>query len=150
MPSYLTLRPASSRASDAARASSKKRDTRCEIALRRALTSLGLRYRLDASDLLGHPDIVFRGARIVVFCDGDYWHGRNLDERLAKLAGGHNASYWIAKIQSNVARDRRVTAELESNGWIVLRFWESDIHKDAGTIADQVAQAVRMRRRPNS
>jgi DNA mismatch endonuclease (patch repair protein) len=114
--------------------------------LRKALCARGLRYRLDADDLPGRPDVVFRGARVVVFCDGDYWHGRNLPERLAKLATGHNAGYWVAKIQSNVARDRRVTASLESNGWLVLRFWETDIHKNVEKIADEVAQAVQQRR----
>lgn len=139
-------RAANSRASQAAQASSRKRDTRCELVLRRALTRIGLRYRIDITDLVGRPDIVFRAARVVVFCDGDYWHGRDLDRRLAKLAVGHNAPYWVAKITSNVERDRRVTAALEGEGWLVLRYWETDINKSAASIAREVATLVEARR----
>ena len=140
------LGPATPRASAAARGSSKKRDTRCELVLRKALTSLGVRYRIDASDLDGHPDIAFRTARVVVFCDGDYWHGRDLDSRLAKLAAGHNATYWVSKIRANVARDLRVTAALEGKGWLVARYWETDIHSNPARIANEIAALVRVRR----
>jgi len=118
------------------------------MVLRQALTALGLRYRIDAGGLDGRPDIVFRGSRVVVFCDGDYWHGRDLEKRLAKLALGHNAAYWVTKIRSNVERDHRVTAALEVNGWMVLRYWETDIHKDAESIASEIAARVRERRQP--
>jgi hypothetical protein len=94
---------------------------------------------------VGRPDIVFRAARVVVFCDGDYWHGRDLDHRLAKLAAGHNAPHWVAKITSNVERDRRVTAALESEGWLVLRYWETDIKKSAPAIAREVATHIQTR-----
>jgi DNA mismatch endonuclease, patch repair protein len=143
--SFRSLRPATSQASEAARGSSKKQNTRCELALRQALTAFGLRYRIDASGLYGRPDIVFRGARVVVFCDGDYWHGRDLEKRLAKLAMGHNAGYWVTKIRSNVDRDRRVTAALEDKGWMVLRYWETDIHKDVERIASEISSRVRER-----
>jgi len=144
---YAGLEPASRHASAAARGSSKKQNTRCELILRKALTVFGLRYRLDVTDLVGRPDIVFCAARVVVFCDGDYWHGRDLHRRLAKLAAGHNAPYWVAKITSNVERDRRVTAALESEGWLVLRYWETDIKKSAPAIAREVATHVQARRR---
>lgn len=144
--SYVGLRPASGRASKAARGASKKRDTRCEVVLRRSVFRLGLRYALSAADLPGKPDLVFRSARVLVFCDGDFWHGKDLEARLSRLATGHNAPYWVAKIQTNVARDRRQTRELEVAGWIVLRFWESDIRRDAETIASVIAMAVRQRR----
>src|SRR5438552_1744468 len=111
-PSYVGLQPASLRASRAARAASDKRDTRCEIILRQALWRMGLRYRTNVVELPGRPDIVFPGARVAVFCDGDFWHGRALRRRLRKLARGHNAPYWAAKIRSNVLRDRRCVREL--------------------------------------
>ena len=85
------------------------------------------------------------GAKVVVFCDGDFWHGRNLFERVRKLERGHNAPYWVAKITSNVARDRRQDQDLVDKGWLVLRFWESDIHRDAEAIAAKVAAALAMR-----
>jgi DNA mismatch endonuclease, patch repair protein len=144
--SYVGLRPASRRASSAARGASKKRDTRCEVLLRRAVFRLGLRYALSASDLPGKPDLVFRRARVAVFCDGDFWHGKDLETRLARLANGHNAPYWVAKIQTNVARDHKQTAALEAAGWIVLRFWESEIRRAPETIATAIETTVRLRR----
>ena len=146
VPRFEQLRAASERASAAARGASKKRDTRCEILLRRELWALGLRYRVDVDDLPGRPDVVFRRARVAVFCDGDYWHGRDLAQRLRKLARGHNAAYWVAKIRTNVARDRRHNAELVHAGWAVLRFWESEIKRDASIVASAVAARVAERR----
>lgn len=145
MPTFTGLRAASRRSSAAARGASAKRDTRCELLLRRALTRRGLRYRLDAADLPGRPDIVFRGAKVVVFCDGDYWHGRDLERRLERLASGHNPKYWVEKIRSNVARDSQRTRELTEMGWLVLRFWEMDIKSGATEIACKVETAVRHR-----
>ena len=147
VPRYSQFKAASSRASAAARGSSKKKNTRCELILRRALTALGVRYTLTSDKLAGRPDIVFRRARVVVFCDGDYWHGRNVEERLAKLAAGHNSAYWVRKIQSNVDRDLRVAGELKNAGWLVLRYWETDIHKDAQRIAVEIAEHVHERSR---
>jgi len=131
-------------ASEVARSSSRKRDTGCELLLRKELWRLRLRYRVDVA-IAGRPDIVFRKARIAIFCDGDFWHGRNLNEREGKLRGGHNAAYWIEKIRSNVARDRKNTVALEQEGWVVLRFWETDIKRDAGAVAAMVGRLVRER-----
>jgi DNA mismatch endonuclease (patch repair protein) len=143
---YDGLVPASPRASRSARGASAKRDTKPELLLRDALRAEGLRgYRLDVAALPGRPDLVFRQAGVAVFCDGDFWHGKNLAQRIAKLEQGHNAPYWVEKIQGNVARDRRHDEELSSDGWCVLRFWESDIKADASLIADQVRKVVQAR-----
>ena len=142
-PSYKGLRPSSRQASTAARGSSKKRDTQCELVLRRALWRLGLRYRIAVPDLPGRPDIVFRAAKIAIFCDGDFWHGRNLEARVAKLSAGHNAPYWVAKIQRNVARDRAHDETLHRQGWTVLHLWETDILADPEAAAREVFQRVR-------
>ena len=91
--------------------------------------------------------MVFLGARVVVFCDGDFWHGRDLNARLAKLAAGHNASYWVAKIRANVERDRRHDAALTADGWKVLRFWERDIVADPDRCAVEVAERLLSRAR---
>lgn len=142
-PSFRGLRAASDRASTAARGASAKINTRCEIVLRRELWRRGLRYRLHCADLPGRPDIVFRQQRLAVFCDGDFWHGRELERRLAKLSRGHNSAYWVAKVQRNVERDRRQTQSLEQNGWVVLRLWESDILRQPCRVADQVVALLR-------
>lgn len=68
-----------------------------------------LRYRVNVATLPGKPDLMFARARVVVICDGDFWHGRDWESRRAKLSTGWNASYWIAKIASNIEQDRRVT-----------------------------------------
>lgn len=147
VPRYTGFTPASPRASKAARGASTKRDTKCEIVLRRAVFARGLRYRVDVKGLPGRPDLVFSRAKVVVFCDGDFWHGKNLTERIAKLKDGHNAPYWVAKITRNVARDREQKASLEAEGWLVLRFWESDILSATAKIADEIKTAV-MKRAP--
>src|SRR4051794_27505829 len=120
-PSFAGLGPASKRASTAARGASRKTDTRCELVLRRELWGRGIRYRIHVGELPGRPDIVFPLKRVVIFCDGDFWHGRNLEYRLAKLRRGHNSKYWIAKLQRNVARDRDTQRALEELGWTVVR-----------------------------
>jgi DNA mismatch endonuclease, patch repair protein len=116
----------------------RAKDTKAEMLLRRELWRRGLRYRLHAVDLPGKPDIVFRGARVAVFCDGDFWHGRNSPARLARLAGGANAPYWVAKITANIERDRRNNRKLRLAGWKVVRLWETDIVRDIGRAASRV------------
>lgn len=142
-PSYVGLKPASISASVAARGSSKKRDTRCEVLLRRELWKRGHRYRLNVAKLPGRPDVVFVRERVAVFCDGDFWHGRNLAHRIAKLSQGHNAGYWVAKVQANVARDERQTLALEAEGWRVVRLWETEIVRNVAAAADTVSAMLR-------
>jgi DNA mismatch endonuclease, patch repair protein len=126
---------------------SKKADTRCELLLRRELWLRGLRYRLHHAALPGRPDVVFMKQRIAIFCDGDFWHGRDLENRLAKLARGNNAQYWIAKVERNVERDRRHTKALEETGWRVLRYWETDVLRRPDEIADEISRLVTDRQR---
>lgn len=146
--SFAGLKPASKASSRAARAASKKRDTKCEIALRQRLWAAGLRYIVDVPDLPGRPDIVFTRARVAIFCDGDFWHGRNLNARLSGLSVGHNADYWTAKIRQNVDRDLQTSAALSRQGWLVIRLWETDIMKQPDLMARRVMETV-MRRRAN-
>jgi DNA mismatch endonuclease, patch repair protein len=101
-----------------------------------------VRWSTSVAKLPGKPDLVFARARVVVFCDGDFWHGKGLYARLKRLADGHNGAYWVAKIHGNVRRDRRQTRALREAGWHVLRYWESDIKKDAAAIAAKIAAAV--------
>lgn len=142
-PQYRDRRPSSAQASRAM-AGNRSRDTTPELALRRALWARGLRYRLHASDLPGRPDIVFRSQRVAVFCDGDFWHGRDWDDRRQRLRQGANADYWVPKIQSNIARDARCDGELAELGWSVIRLWESDIRRDPEAAADRVEEALQL------
>jgi DNA mismatch endonuclease, patch repair protein len=117
----------------------RKKDTAPEMLLRRALFARGLRYRLHSRALPGNPDIVFPAARVAVFCDGDFWHGRNWEARRERLERGANATYWVPKIESNIARDRAATRALSAAGWVVLRLWETDIKRDPEVVAETIA-----------
>jgi len=149
-PSYKGLSPASPTASQIASAGSAKRDTRPEVLLRQALWRTGLRYRVEVGSLPGRPDVAIATARLAVFCDGDFWHGRDLRRRLKKLAAGHNGHYWVSKIRSNVDRDRRVNKLLHGSGWEVMRLWESDVLANPEHAAKAVLTVVRSRRRNRS
>lgn len=125
----------------------RNRDTKPELALRRALHARGLRYRLKGA-LPGKPDIVFGPAKVAVFVDGDYWHGNAWRTRghatfEAYYGRGANAQFWLDKIRRNIARDRNITAVLSEAGWTVLRCWESDIDRDLPAVTDRVTAAVR-------
>lgn len=128
----------------------RSRDNRTEMALRRYLHSLGLRYRLHQATILGKPDIAFVRERVAVFVDGDFWHARLLREQgldaLSSRLRNDGKDYWITKFTRRVVRDDEVTATLNYQGWLVLRFWESDIHRDVAPTARAIEQAVRTRR----
>ena len=140
-PSFKGLAPVSSAQSRAKR-SNRARDTKPELLVRRELWARGARYRLLPRDVPGCPDIVFRRARVAVFCDGDFWHGRDWPQMSEKLANGHNGSYWRAKIAYNIERDIRINQELEQHGWLVLRYWESAIKASPSLVATAVLKAV--------
>ena len=145
-PSFKGLR-ASSVASSRVKQRNQSTNTVQEVLLRQALWRMGLRYRKNVKTLPGKPDIVFSGPRVVVFCDGDFWHGRNWSTLEGKLALGHNPSYWPAKIAQNMERDRKNTEALEHGGWLVVRIWESEIKKDPLAVAVQINELVRARSR---
>ena len=143
-PSFRGLNPASETASRVKR-SNRRSNTLHELTLRRALWHSGLRYRINVSHLPGKPDIVFPRQRVAVFCDGDFWHGRNWSSLKSKLERGTNSSYWPAKIARNIERDERNTALLREAGWEVIRLWETDIRRDPVQAADVVRSAVQFR-----
>lgn len=120
---------------------------KAEVALRSILHGRGLRFRKNDAKLAGKPDIVFAGARVAVFVDGDYWHARVLREEgpqaLQERIKTPNRAYWIAKFNRRVARDDEVTATLKADGWTVIRLWESDVRRALADAADLVEAAVR-------
>lgn len=117
----------SSKYSSRVKRANRKKGSRHEVLIRREIRRLGLSFRTNVETLPGVPDIVFGAAKVAVFCDGDFWHGRNWRQLRRALLHRHNADYWVAKIKSNRARDRRVSRRLQKDGWLVIRIWESDI-----------------------
>src|SRR3954470_3568000 len=116
--------------------------TRPEVLLQTELKRRGMRYSTNVDRLPGRPDLVFRSARVVVFCDGDFWHGRHWERLRLQLARRFNPSYWTAKIAANRARDRRNRTALSRLGWHVVRCWESEILKDVARVADRVQEVA--------
>ena len=100
-------------------------ETKIEQILRKALWHEGILYRKNYNKLIGKPDIVITKYKIAIFCDGDFWHGRDNCENIV----ASNKKYWLEKIKKNKERDLETTIALRDNGWTVLRFWESDIKK---------------------
>ncbi|MCM1063779.1 MAG: very short patch repair endonuclease [Eubacterium sp.] len=107
----------------------KGKDTGIEVALRKALWAKGYRYRKNCRDLPGRPDIVLPKYRIAIFCDGEFFHGKDWEILKPRLAAGKNPDYWIPKIERNIERDREKEQELFFADWTVIRFWGKDILK---------------------
>jgi DNA mismatch endonuclease (patch repair protein) len=118
------------------------KNTKPEIALRRALHAHGLRFRLHAA-LPGRPDIVFVSARIAVFVDGAFWHGRDL-ERLPEQLHVRR-KFWLDKIRANVERDRRNDADLGRIGFHVMRFWADEVVRAPDACAKRVLRIYQRR-----
>jgi DNA mismatch endonuclease (patch repair protein) len=127
----------------------RSRENRAEVALRKALWKRGFRYRTYSATLPGRPDLVFSRARVVVFVDGDFWHGRVFRElgrsALTRLFAPEKRAYWVRKICRNVLRDDAQSAALRADGWLVLRVWESDVLREAPAVVRRVSRTLRRR-----
>jgi DNA mismatch endonuclease, patch repair protein len=121
-----------------------RRDTGCELLLRRHLHAAGLRYRVNypvPGNRRRTIDIAFTRAKVAVFVDGCFWHGCPEHGTQPRA----NADWWTQKLATNQARDADTTVVLEAAGWAVVRVWE---HVEPAEAARIVADAVRERRRP--
>src|SRR5713226_8923721 len=122
-------------------------DTSPEVAFREALDAKGLHYLASPSDVPGKPDVVVLDKRLAIFIDGDFWHGGQWRRRrLARLEDQfqktESRAYWLKKIRRNMSRDCAITAALLSEGWIVFRFWESDIRRNLGGCIEMTLDIV--------
>lgn len=125
----------------------RSKDTGPEVALRRELHRRGLRYRLHVKQLPGRPDIAFVAAKLVVFVDGDFWHGAGWRERgfsswQEQFAGHRDPAKWRTKIARNIERDHEVEDQLHALGWCVVRILESEIKGNLAGAADKVCAAL--------
>lgn len=121
----------------------KCKGSKIEVMLMKELWSRGLRYRKNVKSVVGTPDIAFIGKRVAVFCDSEFWHGYNWEERKHDFKS--HQEFWIPKIERNIQRDKEVTDYLQANGWIVLRFWGNDIKKDTSKCADVIERELKKR-----
>lgn len=108
----------------------KNKDTRIECKLRKALWEKGYHYRKNYAALPGKPDIVLTKYRIAIFCDGEFFHGKDWEVLKPRLKSSNNSEYWIKKIDRNRKRDEEINKQLLFMGWTVIRFWGRDIQKD--------------------
>ena len=133
MPDFLTKAERSARM-----ARIRGTNTTPERLVFRFLRRTGVYFARHARDLPGSPDIVFRQARLAVFIDGDFWHGRNFSAWRDGLA-----PYWAEKIERNARRDRRQSRLLRSLGWHVLRVWGTDACRSPEKAAKRIVDARR-------
>lgn len=120
----------------------KGKDTNIEVILRKALWQEGIRYRKNYRALPGKPDIVLTKYKIAIFCDSEFWHGKDwpiLEERLKK---GARSDFWISKIRRNIERDDETNKRLKFLGWEVIRFWGEDIKKNTEECVRVVKEKV--------
>ncbi len=108
----------------------KSKDTSIEVKLRKELWSRGYRYRKNVSNLPGKPDIVLTKYKIAIFCDSEFFHGKDWEVLKPRLEKSNNADYWEKKISRNMERDNEINKKLLFMGWTVIRFWGKDILKN--------------------
>jgi DNA mismatch endonuclease (patch repair protein) len=108
----------------------KGKNTSIELCLRKALWNKGIRYRKNYKKLPGKPDIAITKYKIAVFCDSEFFHGKDWEVLKPRLEAGNNAEYWVPKISRNRERDEEVNKELLFLGWTVIRFWGKEIKKN--------------------
>lgn len=121
----------------------KNKDSVIEVKLRKELWKRGIRYRKNANDVFGHPDIALKSKKIAVFCDSEFWHGFEWETNKEKIQT--RREFWIPKIEKNIARDKEVNKRLQEEGWVVIRFWGSMIKHNVEECADTVEKAVKQR-----
>ena len=114
--------------------------TKPELLLSKALFARGHRYRKNDKTIFGKPDLSFKKIKLAIFVDGEFWHGRNWEER--KHDHKSNKEFWINKIERNIERDQEVNRTLKKQGWTVLRFWSKEIEKDIETCIKQIEEEM--------
>lgn len=105
----------------------RSKDTKIELLLRKALWQKGIRYRKNYTKITGKPDIAIMKYKIAVFCDSEFFHGKDWEEQKARLLCGDNGEFWVKKISCNIVRDNKVNQDLRAIGWTVIRFWGKEI-----------------------
>lgn len=111
-----------------------------EILLAKALWHKGYRYRLNYKKLPGSPDIAITKYNIAIFIDGEFWHGKDFEEKKKHLK--NNKEFWIEKIEENIKRDEKNDILLRQMGWIPLHFWESEIKRNLNYYVNSIYEII--------
>ena len=120
----------------------KSRDTSIEIKLRRALWKKGFRYRKNYNELPGKPDIALTKYKIAIFCDSEFFHGKDWEVLKTRLEKGNNSQYWIRKIERNRERDDEIDKQLLFEGWTVIRFWGKEIAQNVDECVKVIDETI--------
>lgn len=120
----------------------KSRDTKIEIILRKTLWHKGIRYRKNFKELPGSPDIAITKYKIAIFCDGEFFHGKDWEVLKPRLQRGANSEFWISKISRNKERDDEINKKLLFMGWTVIRFWGDEIQKHPDECVKVIEEAI--------
>jgi len=120
----------------------KNKDSVIEVTLRKALWAKGYRYRKNYSKLPGKPDIVLTKYHIAIFCDSEFFHGKDWTQLEQQLKRSNNSDFWIKKISRNIERDTEVNKELQALGWTVLRFWGKEIKSNTDECIKTIEEAI--------
>ena len=120
----------------------KSKDTSIELKLRKSLWNKGYRYRKNYDGLPGKPDIVLTKYKIAIFCDSEFFHGKDWEVLKPKLEKGNNGQYWINKISKNRTRDDEINKRLLFLGWTVIRFWGRDIAKNVDECVEVIEETI--------
>ena len=120
----------------------KALDTKIEVLLREALWQKGYRYRKNYKELPGKPDIVLTKYKIAIFCDGEFFHGKDWEVLKPHLEKSNNSEFWINKISRNIERDDEINKKLLFMGWTVIRFWGDDIKKNTDDCIKVIEETI--------
>ena len=116
--------------------------TKIEVLLRKALWKKGYRYRKNYKKLPGKPDIVLTKYKIAIFCDGEFFHGKDWEILKPRLEKGNSSEYWVSKISKNRKHDDEINKELLFLGWTVIRFWGNDIKKNTDECIKVIEETI--------
>lgn len=122
----------------------KSKGTKIELLLGKAMWDKGLRYRKNNKEVYGNPDFVFTKYKIAIFCDSEYFHGKDWETQKNRIKT--NIEFWHKKIELNIKRDNQVNEFLLKNGWKVFRFWGEEIKKKLEFCVAQIEQAIEDRK----
>ena len=120
----------------------RSKDTRIELLMRHTLWEKGYRYRKNYDKLPGKPDIALTRYKIAIFCDGDFFHGKDWEVLKPRLAKGNNGEFWIRKISRNRKRDDEINKKLLFMGWTVIRFWGSEIQNNLEECVQVIEETI--------